>query len=177
MAGKKVSPNSTPIIITPPPPPPPPDKPQRSAMSTSDAGINFIKQFEGLRLKAYKDVVGVWTIGYGTTKGVKSGQEITEVEAEKFLRADVTEFEAAVNKVVKVPLAQHEFDALVSFAYNVGKTALANSSLLTLLNAGERARAADQFLRWDKAKGRVIAGLTRRRNAERAMFLGRAMAP
>jgi lysozyme len=171
---------ATPIIITPsPPPPPPPDKPQRSAakLSTSDAGINFIKQFEGLKLKAYKDVVGVWTIGYGTTKGVKSGQVIAEAEAEKFLRADVAEFESVVSKIVKVPLKQYEFDALVSFTYNVGKTALANSSLLTLLNAGERERAADQFLRWDKAKGCVFPGLTRRRKAERAMFLGRTQAP
>lgn len=165
---------ATPIIITPPPPPPPPDKPQRSAaQKTSDAGIAFIKGFEGLRLKAYKDVVGVWTIGYGHTKGVKSGQQITEDEAEELLRADLAEFESAVNKVVKAPMAQHEFDALVSFAYNVGKTALANSSLLTLLNSGERTKAADQFLRWDKAGGKVVKGLTNRRKAERSVFLGR----
>lgn len=146
-------------------------------MKTSAAGINFIKSFEGLRLTAYKDVVGVWTIGYGTTNGVKPKQEITEAEAEELLRADLTKFESVINKVVKVPLAQHEFDALASFAYNVGGTALANSSLLTLLNAGDRARAADQFLRWDKAGGRVIKGLTNRRKAERATFLGRAVAP
>lgn len=166
---------STTIIIT--PPPPPPEKQQRVAsrptMKTSDAGIKFIKNFEGLRLKAYKDVVGVWTIGYGTTKGVKSGQEVTEEEAEELLRSDVSDFESAVNKVVKVPLAQHEFDALVSFTYNVGRVALVNSSLLTMLNVGEKAKAADQLLRWDKAKGRVIKGLTNRRRAERAMFLGR----
>lgn len=129
-----------------------------------------------MRLKAYKDVVGVWTIGYGHTKGVKSGQEITEDQAELLLRSDVSEFESAVSKVVKVTLAQHEFDALVSFSYNVGKTALANSSLLTLLNAGERAKAADQFLRWDKAGGKIVKGLTNRRKAERAMFLGRGVA-
>jgi lysozyme len=146
-------------------------------MKTSDAGINFIKSFEGLRLTAYKDVVGVWTIGYGTTKGVKAKQEITEAEAEELLRVDLAKFESVINKVVKVPLAQHEFDALASFAYNVGSTALANSSLLTLLNSGDRARAADQFLRWDKAGGRVIRGLTTRRKAERATFLGRAVAP
>lgn len=146
-------------------------------MKTSDAGINFIKNFEGLRLKAYKDVVGVWTIGYGHTKGVRSGHEITEDEAEDLLRSDLADFEAAVNKAVKVPLAQYEFDALVSFAYNVGKTALVNSSLLRMLNAGDRDKAADQFLRWDKAGGKVVKGLTNRRKAERAMFLGRGEHP
>lgn len=143
-------------------------------MTLSPAGLRLIKEFEGLSLKAYVCPAGVLTIGYGTTRGVKPGQVISEAEAEAMLREDVRQFERGVSEAVKVPLAQHEFDALVSFAYNVGLGAFRTSTLLRLLNKGDKAGAAAQFGRWNKAKGKVLAGLTRRRAAERAMFEGKS---
>lgn len=142
-------------------------------MKTSQRGIDLIKTFEGLKLTAYVCPAGVLTIGYGTTKGVTKGQTITAAEAERLLRADLAVFEAGVSKAVKVPLEQHEFDALVSFAYNIGLGALGKSTLLRLLNAGDKAGAARQFERWNKAGGKVLAGLTRRREAERKLFEGK----
>ncbi|MGJ3251504.1 MAG: lysozyme [Elainellaceae cyanobacterium] len=135
-------------------------------------GLRLIKSFEGLRLEAYLDPVGIWTIGYGTTSGVRPGMEITAAEAEDLLKRDLRRFEAAVSRNVKVPINDDQFSALVSFTYNVGEGALASSTLLKLLNQGDIRGAADQFLRWNKAGGRVLAGLTRRRKAERALFLG-----
>lgn len=138
----------------------------------NDKGIRLIKSFEGLRLKAYQDSVGVWTIGYGTTSGVRPGMVITEAQAEEFLRRDLRRFEQAVDDLVKVPLTDDQFAALVSFTYNVGEGALESSTLLRLLNQRDYQGAADQFLRWDKAGGQSLPGLTRRRRAERALFLG-----
>ena len=140
-------------------------------IQTSDLGIKLIKKFEGLRLSAYQCSAHVWTIGYGHTRGVKAGDTITEGQAEKFLRDDLSQFEVAVSRLVSVPLSQHQFDALVSFTFNLGERNLKNSTLLKKLNAGDYSGAAEDFPRWNRADGRVVEGLTRRRLAERDMFL------
>lgn len=140
-------------------------------MQASEKGLALIRQFEGLRLSAYKCSAGVPTIGYGTTKGVKMGMEITKDEAERLFQEDVQRFVDHVEALVKVPLNQNQIDALASFVYNVGPTAFANSTLLRVLNAGLYKDASDQFLRWNKAANNVVAGLTRRRIAERELFL------
>lgn len=151
--------------------------PEPSPRAISAAGLNLIKHFEGLYLKAYKDPVGIWTIGYGHTGlthndgTVKAGRVITTAEAEDLLRYDLANFEGRVSRLVTVPLSDDEHAALVSFDFNTG--GLADSTLRRLLNAGDYAGAADQFLRWDKAGGKTLAGLTRRRKSERNLFLGR----
>ena len=144
-------------------------------MQTSPAGRAFIGLHEGLRLGAYRDAVGIWTIGYGHTAmagppAPAAGMTISNSEADAILARDLLRFETGVGRLVTVPLAQHEFDALVSFAFNVGEGALGRSTLLKRLNAGDRPAAAAQFGTWNKAGGRVLAGLTRRRAEERAMF-------
>ncbi|WP_104097390.1 lysozyme [Stutzerimonas kunmingensis] len=139
-------------------------------MHISQKGLDLIKSFEGLRLSAYKCPADVWTIGYGATAGVKAGQTITKERAEELLREDVKRFEGYVERLVKVPLTQGQHDALTSFVYNLGAGNLSNSTLLRLLNAGDYAGAAAQFDRWNKAGGKVLAGLVRRRAAERALF-------
>lgn len=141
-------------------------------MRTSKAGIDLIKRFEGLRLHAYICAAGVLTIGYGHTKGVLRGQQITEQQAEDLLREDLRHFEEAVERLVLVHLEQHEFDALVSFAFNVGEGALAKSTLLRKLNAGDKQDAAHEFGQWVKAGKVTLSGLVRRRKAERALFEG-----
>lgn len=143
-------------------------------MNTSQKGLDLIKSFEGLRLSAYKCPAGVWTIGYGTTAGVKPGQSITKERAEELLRDDVKRFEDQVLRLVKVPLTQGQFDALVSFTYNLGAANLGNSTLLRLLNAGDYKGAAAQFDRWTKAGGKELPGLVKRRAAERALFEGKS---
>ena len=145
-------------------------------MKTSQSGISLIKGFEGKRLNAYYDGVGVWTIGFGTIKypngvRVKKGDTCTEAQAESYLKNDLVKFENAINRLVKVPLNQNQFDAISSFTYNLGETNLSSSTLLKKLNAKDYAGAADQFLRWNKAGGKVMNGLTRRREAERNLFL------
>ena len=140
-------------------------------MNTSQAGIDAIKDYEGVRLKAYDDGVGVWTIGVGHTKGVHRGDVITMDEVDKFLRDDLEDAERTVNSRVTAPLAQGQFDALVSFVFNVGSGAFMASTLLKKLNARDYDGAADEFLRWNKAGGRVLAGLAKRRISERMMFL------
>lgn len=140
-------------------------------MKTSERGLALIRQFEGLRLSAYKCPADVPTIGYGTTKGVKMGMTIDKAEAERLLRDDVARFEQYVDKLVTVPLMQGQFDALVSFCYNLGPANLEQSTLLKYLNTGLYADAANQFMRWNKANKTVLAGLTRRRAAEQALFL------
>jgi lysozyme len=140
-------------------------------MNISQRGIDLIKSFEGCKLQAYKDAVGVTTIGYGSTEGVTMGDTITQDEAENLLKEDVRRFEDCVNAYVDVPITQNQFDALVCFAFNVGCNALKNSTLLRLLNGGEEIGVvAPQFLRWDKAGGKPLAGLTRRRQAESVLF-------
>lgn len=129
-------------------------------------GVNMIKDFESFQAAAYVCPAGVLTIGYGTTQGVKRGQVISEKQAAALLARDLATFENAVKRLVKVPLKQHQFDALVSFAHNCGAGALASSTLLKLVNAGQFQLVPAQFLRWNKAGGRVLGGLTRRRRAE-----------
>lgn len=144
----------------------------------SQAGANLIKQFEGLRLTAYYDQVGVLTIGYGTTNKVlpsnqqiTPGMTITEAQATALLQLGVNSiFSPSVNKLVTASIAQNQFDSLVSFAYNLGAGNLAASTLLRKLNAGDFAGAQQQFLLWNKAGGVVARGLTRRRLAEAANF-------
>lgn len=142
-------------------------------MRTSKNGLALIRQAEGLRLRAYKCPAGVWTIGFGTTAGVKEGQVITKERAEELLRDDVKRFEDQVLRLVKVPLTQGQLDALVSFTYNLGAANLGNSTLLRLLNAGDYKGAAAQFDRWTKAGGKELPGLVKRRAAERALFEGK----
>ncbi len=139
-------------------------------LTASKAGIVSIKQFEGCKLSAYMDSVGVWTIGYGCTTDVAPGMKITLVQAEERLKADLKDAEDAVNLLVVVPLAQCEFDALVSFTYNLGQGALRRSTLLKLLNAADFDGASREFLRFDKANGKVLPGLSRRRLAESRLF-------
>lgn len=131
----------------------------------------LIKSFEGLELEAYLCPADIWTIGYGHTGNVKEGDSITKAEADELLDKDLQTFRNGVRRLVKVPLNENQFGALVSFAYNLGLGSLQNSTLLKLLNAGDYDGAADQFLRWNKSKGKVLTGLVRRREAERAVFL------
>ncbi|WP_343500425.1 lysozyme [Enterobacter hormaechei] len=146
-------------------------------MQTSEKGIALIKQFEGCKLTAYQDSVGVWTIGYGWTqpvdgKPIRAGMTIKQETAERLLKTGLVSYESDVSRLVKVGLTQGQFDALVSFTYNLGARSLSTSTLLRKLNSGDYAGAADEFLRWNKAGGKVLNGLTRRREAERALFLG-----
>ena len=140
-------------------------------MKTSLKGIALIKEYEGLRLGAYLCSAGVLTIGYGHTGGVKEGDLITEQKAEQLLQDDLKKFENGVLRLVRVPLAQNQFDALVSFAFNLGVGNLGKSTLLKMLNDRDYKGAAGQFIRWNKAAGKELAGLTRRRLAESALFL------
>ncbi|EMR8086351.1 lysozyme [Citrobacter freundii] len=148
-------------------------------MITSEKGIRLIKQFEGCRLTAYPDPGtggDPWTIGYGWThpvdgKPVKRGMTIDQQTADRLLKTGLVGYENDVLKVVRVKLTQGQFDALVSFAYNVGSRALSTSTLLKKLNAGDIKGAADEFLRWNKSGGKVMPGLTNRRKAEREVFL------
>lgn len=139
-------------------------------MQINAKGLAMVKAHEGLRLKAYLCPAKVWTIGYGSTLGVKSGMTITEAQAEALLKKDLSRFESAVTRLVKVPLTANQFSALVSFAFNVGEGALERSTLLRHLNAGRYAMAAQEFLKWNKAGGKVLAGLTKRREDERRLF-------
>ena len=140
-------------------------------MKTSNNGINLIKEFEGCKLSSYKCPAGVWTIGYGHTKNVKQGMKITNEHATNLLKDDLKTYEGYVNKYVKVKLNQNQFDALVSFTFNCGGGALKSSTLLKKLNKGDYTGAANELLRWNKANGKILAGLTRRRQAEKALFL------
>jgi lysozyme len=136
------------------------------------AGLTLIRNFEGCRLQAYDDGTGVWTIGFGHTgSGVRPGLTWTQDQADQALLDDLAVYEKGVNDLISRNLSSNQFSALVSFAYNVGLGALGNSTLLRLLNAGDIAGAADQFLRWDSPGTNVQAGLDRRRKAERALFL------
>lgn len=145
-------------------------------MKTSSNGRALIRQFEGDKLTAYICPAGVLTIGVGHTgPDVKRGMTITQAQSDALLVADLAKFEAAVARLVKVPVTQNQFDALVSFAFNLGGGALGGSTLLKLLNGGRYAEAAAQFSKWDKAtvNGKKVAlpGLTKRRAAEAALFL------
>ena len=139
-------------------------------MKTSPKGIALIKEFEGLRLKAYKCPGGVWTIGYGHTAGVKPGMVITEAQAEEYLKADLIAFERYLNGL-GLALNQNQFDALVSFIYNVGTGNFYSSTLLRKVRANPQDNSImDEFLRWVYSKGRVLPGLQRRRLAEMKLY-------
>ena len=140
-------------------------------MKLSSKGLSLIKEFEGLELEAYLCAAGVPTIGYGSTANVVLNTTITEAEAEELLRQDVATFEECVNDFVDVDLTQSEFDALVCFSFNVGCNAFMNSTLLRLINQGNKEAAAQQFSRWNRAGKKVLAGLTRRREAEKQLFM------
>lgn len=140
-------------------------------MKLSQDGVNLIKHYEGLRLHAYQDSVGIWTIGVGHTKNVHPGMVISEETADQFLRDDVEEAENAVMRLVKVPLDQAQFDALVSLVFNIGEGNFSHSTLLKKLNAHDYLGASAEFVKWNKAGGKPVLGLTRRRAAERDHFL------
>lgn len=145
-------------------------------MHVSPSGIDLICNFEGKRLMAYDDGVGVWTIGFGTTiypNGikVKKGDVCTEAQAKAYMAYDLKKFELAVNNTVNVSLNQNQFDALVSLAYNIGTNAFKNSTLVKMLNAGDIRGAANQFDVWIKAGSKRMQGLVNRRAKEKALFL------
>ena len=145
-------------------------------MSTSQNGINLISSFEGCELKAYLCPTKVWTIGFGTTVypngvKVKKGDSCTLEQAKQFKAHDLKRFEKTVNDLVKVPLTQNQFDALVSLTYNIGTGAFEKSTLLKKLNTGDYQGAADQFTVWNKCGGKVLQGLVNRRAKEKEVFL------
>lgn len=139
-------------------------------MKISKAGIELIKFYEGFRAEAYLCPANVWTIGYGTTAGVKRGQTVTKEQALTLLMKDVAKFEKTVNKLVKVKLTQNQFDGLVAFVYNVGPGNFQSSTLLSLLNQGNYASVSKQMARWNKGDGRVLSGLVKRRASEGVLF-------
>ena len=142
-------------------------------MRTGDEGIALIRHFEGCRLDAYLCPAGVWTIGYGHTKGVKGGETIDQEAAEAFLIEDLEEFEGYVTEMVEVPLSQSQFDALVSWTFNLGPGNLERSTLLAKLNQGEYTDVPFEIKRWTRAGGVILPGLVKRRDAEAALFEGR----
>jgi lysozyme len=140
-------------------------------MKTGQKGLDLIKHFEQFRGDAYQDSVGVWTIGYGRIKGVKSGDTCTLEQAEAWLAEELDhEYEGYVNKYVTVPLTQDQFDGLVAWVYNLGGGALRSSTLLKRLNASLYDEVPFQMKRWNKAGGKVLRGLVRRRCSEALLF-------
>ena len=142
--------------------------------TTGNGGIALIKQYEGLRLATYKDAVGIPTIGYGHVENpIPPGgtRTITAEDAEQILREDLQRFEHDVNNMLTVEVTQNQFDALVSFAFNLGPANLKSSTLLRKVNSGDFNGAAEEFPKWNHAGGQVLAGLTARRNAEKNLFL------
>ena len=145
-------------------------------MLVSNLGVDLICDFEGKRLVAYDDGVGIWTIGFGTTiypNGirVKKGDTCTEAQAKVYMQNDLKKFEYAVNSAVNIPLNQNQYDALISLTYNIGAAAFSKSTLVKKLNAGDIRGAADQFDVWINAGGKRIQGLVNRRAKEKLLFL------
>ncbi|MND99648.1 Lysozyme RrrD [compost metagenome] len=145
-------------------------------MLVSNLGIDLICDFEGKRLVAYDDGVGIWTIGFGTTVypngiRVKKGDTCTEAQAKAYMQNDLKKFEYTVNSAVNIPLNQNQYDALVSLTYNIGATAFSKSTLVKKLNAGDIRGAADQFDVWINAGGKRMQGLVNRRSKEKLLFL------
>ena len=140
-------------------------------MQISKDGLNLIKEFEGCRLDAYQDSGGVWSIGFGHTHGVCDGMSISQQQADDFLAADLRAYEGYVEQYITAPISQHQFDALVSFTYNLGPGTLYHSDVLHHFNEADYSAAANARLAYDHADGQVIPGLLRRRKAERALFL------
>ena len=139
-------------------------------MKISLEGLALIKKFEGCRLEAYYCSGGVLTIGYGHTGGVKESDTITQEEAEKLLRADVFKFEEYVEDNVMVELDQSQFDALVAWTFNLGPGNLRESTMLKKLNKADYTSVPNEMKRWNKAGGKTLDGLIRRRNAEALLF-------
>lgn len=146
-------------------------------MKTSENGIKLIEASEGLRLDAYQDVVGVWTNGYGNTHNVIPHSTITQQQAESDLLSNIASSEHFVNTVVKVPLTQNQFDALVDFVFNLGTGNFQSSTLLKKINEGDFAGAALEFPKWNLAGGRVVAGLVKRRAVEASLFSNHVITP
>jgi lysozyme len=147
-------------------------------MQISEEGLSLIKKFEGCPVDqdgncyAYQDVVGVWTIGFGRTKDVKEGDKMTKEEAIYLLQEEMMEYEGYINDLVEVPLEQNQFDALVSWVYNLGSGNLQSSTMLRVLNEGKYEEVPAQIRRWNKAGGEVYEGLVKRRESEAVMFMG-----
>ena len=142
-------------------------------MKTSAEGTALIKKFEGCELEAYQCSAGVWTIGYGHTKDVEEGDTISKDQAEEMLVEELHEYENYVNEYVNVALSQNQFDALVSWVYNLGPANLKASTMLKVLNDGKYEDVPYQMKRWNKAGGKVLDGLVRRREAEALLYQGR----
>lgn len=143
-------------------------------MQITDACVSLVRNFEGLRTTAYRCPAGVWTIGYGHTEGVKEGDVITEARAAELLTSELQSFAADLSAVLEnagVAVSQNEFDALTSFTYNVGMGNFLTSTLFKRLKAGDHAAAASELLKWNRAGGKVLDGLKRRREAERRLFI------
>lgn len=146
-------------------------------MTINQAGLDLIKEFEGFRAEAYRDPVGVWTIGYGTTAAAnvgiapKAGMKISKADAEMYLARAIDKFSAQIDPKITAPINENERAAFLSLAYNIGPGAFAKSSALRKFNEGDKTGAANAILLWNKAGGKVLAGLTRRRESERALFL------
>ena len=139
-------------------------------MNVSQNCVELIKYFEGFEDTAYLCPANVWTIGYGRTRNVKEGDKITEVQAERDLLEELEEFKHQVLNSVKVELKQNELDALTSWTYNLGVGNLKSSTLLKKLNAGNKSEVPAEMIRWNKANGKVLAGLTKRREAEAELW-------
>ena len=145
---------------------------QVAALSLSATALVGLAVHEGYREEGYQDIVGVWTIGFGTTKGVQPGQKLDPVKALQRALTDSQKFEGALKECVHVPLHQHEYDAFISLAYNIGAGAFCRSTLVRKLNAGDYEGACAEILRWNKAGGKVVRGLVVRREAEHKKCLG-----
>jgi len=145
-----------------------------NSLTYSGKGIALTERFEGCKLSAYRDLCGVLTIGYGHTHGVSPSMTCTQEQADAWLAEDIKTSSDAVNRLVTVPITQGEHDALTDFVFNLGAHAFAESTMLDLLNEGNHIRAAGQFERWSHAGGVVVAGLLRRRLAEKSEFIGEA---
>ena len=145
---------------------------EEHTMNISAEGKALIKKFEGCKLEAYRCAAGVWTIGYGTIKNVERGQTITQQEADEMFNHEMKEYETYVNTAVTVPLSQNQFDALVSWVFNLGNGNLQASTMLKVINSGDHAGVPAQIKRWNKAGGKVLDGLIRRREAEALLYQG-----
>ena len=138
----------------------------------TDKGLDFIKRMEGCQLIAYQDGGGTWTIGYGHTRGVKEGDEISPYVANSLFQTDILGFEIQLNRLIRVDLEPNQYNALLSFIYNLGATNLRDSTLLQYVNEGKFELVPDEFRKWNKINGEVSLGLTRRRELEATMFGG-----
>jgi len=143
-------------------------------MNTSEEGLALIKKFEGCELEAYRCSANVLTIGFGRIKEVKEGDTCSQEQAEEWLAEELPEYESYINDMVDVDLTQNQFDSLVSWVYNLGPSNLKASTLLNVLNAGEYENVPEQIKRWNKAGGKVLDGLIRRREAEALFFEGKS---